>query len=38
MDLTPKACNDKKRRALGIDKAREGVLMDMSDKRHLEAA
>jgi len=29
---------DKKRRALGIDKARERVLMDMSDRRALEAA
>lgn len=29
---------DKKRRALGIDKARERVLMDMSDRRQLEAA
>lgn len=29
---------DKKRRALGIDKARERVLVDMSDRRDLEAA
>jgi carbon-monoxide dehydrogenase catalytic subunit len=29
---------DKKRKALGIDKARERVLMDMSDRRELEAA
>ncbi len=29
---------DKKRKALGIDKARERVLMDMSDRRDLEAA
>jgi carbon-monoxide dehydrogenase catalytic subunit len=29
---------DKKRRALGIDKARERVLMDMSDRRDIEAA
>ncbi len=29
---------DKKRKALGIDKARERVLMDMSDRRALEAA
>ncbi len=29
---------DKKRKALGIDKARERVLMDMSDRRDLDAA
>ena len=29
---------DKKRKALGIDKARERVLMDMSDRRDMEAA
>ena len=29
---------DKKRRQLGIDKARERVLMDMSDRRGIEAA
>jgi carbon-monoxide dehydrogenase catalytic subunit len=29
---------DKKRKALGIDKARERVLMDMADRRSLEAA
>ncbi len=29
---------DKKRKALGIDKARERVLLDMSDRRSLEAA
>jgi carbon-monoxide dehydrogenase catalytic subunit len=29
---------DNKRKALGIDKARERVLMDMSDRRDLEAA
>jgi carbon-monoxide dehydrogenase catalytic subunit len=29
---------DKKRRALGLDKARERVLMDMSDRQKLEAA
>ena len=29
---------DKKRRALGIDKARERVLMDMEDRREMEAA
>ncbi|RLC27167.1 MAG: carbon-monoxide dehydrogenase catalytic subunit [Deltaproteobacteria bacterium] len=29
---------DKKRKALGIDKARERVLMDMADRRALEAA
>jgi carbon-monoxide dehydrogenase catalytic subunit len=29
---------DKKRQALGIDKARERVLMDMSDRRGIEAA
>jgi carbon-monoxide dehydrogenase catalytic subunit len=29
---------DKKRKALGIDKARERVLVDMSDRRDLEAA
>jgi carbon-monoxide dehydrogenase catalytic subunit len=29
---------DKKRKALGIDKARDRVLMDMSDRRGIEAA
>jgi carbon-monoxide dehydrogenase catalytic subunit len=29
---------DKKRKALGIDKTRERVLMDMKDRRELEAA
>ena len=29
---------DKKRKALGIDKARERVLLDMTDRRSLEAA
>ncbi len=29
---------DKKRKALGIDKARERVLMDMADRRDIEAA
>ena len=29
---------DEKRRALGIDKARERVLMDMADRRAMEAA
>ncbi|MBI4777256.1 MAG: carbon monoxide dehydrogenase, partial [Deltaproteobacteria bacterium] len=29
---------DKKRRALGIDKKRERVLMDMADRQKLEAA
>lgn len=29
---------DKKRRALGIDKARERILVDMADRRTLEAA
>jgi carbon-monoxide dehydrogenase catalytic subunit len=29
---------DKKRKALGIDKARDRVLMDMSDRRDIEAA
>jgi carbon-monoxide dehydrogenase catalytic subunit len=29
---------DKKRRALGIDKARERVLMDMADRQKLEVA
>ena len=29
---------DKKRKQLGIDKARERVLMDMSDRRDMEAA
>ncbi len=29
---------DKKRKALGIDKARERVLMDMADRQRLEAA
>jgi carbon-monoxide dehydrogenase catalytic subunit len=28
---------DKKRHALGIDKARERVLMDMADRQALEA-
>lgn len=28
---------DKKRKALGIDKARERVLMDMADRQQLEA-
>jgi carbon-monoxide dehydrogenase catalytic subunit len=28
---------DKKRKALGIDKARERVLMDMADRQALEA-
>jgi carbon-monoxide dehydrogenase catalytic subunit len=28
---------DKKRAALGIDKARERVLMDMADRRSMEA-
>jgi carbon-monoxide dehydrogenase catalytic subunit len=28
---------DKKRRELGIDKARERVLMDMADRQKLEA-
>jgi carbon-monoxide dehydrogenase catalytic subunit len=28
---------DKKRKALGIDKARERVLMDMADRQRLEA-
>ena len=28
---------DKKRQALGIDKARERVLMDMADRRVLDA-
>jgi carbon-monoxide dehydrogenase catalytic subunit len=28
---------DKKRQALGIDKARERVLMDMSDRREMSA-
>jgi carbon-monoxide dehydrogenase catalytic subunit len=28
---------DKKRKALGIDKARERVLMDMDDRRKMEA-
>ena len=27
---------DKKRKALGIDKARERVLMDMADRREME--
>jgi carbon-monoxide dehydrogenase catalytic subunit len=31
------AHNDKKRKALGIDKARERVLMDMADRQRLEA-
>jgi carbon-monoxide dehydrogenase catalytic subunit len=29
---------DKKRKQLGIDKARERVLMDMADRREMEAA
>ena len=29
---------DKKRQELGIDKARERVLMDMADRRDIEAA
>jgi carbon-monoxide dehydrogenase catalytic subunit len=29
---------DKKRKALGIDKSRERVLMDMADRRAMEAA
>ena len=29
---------DKKRKQLGIDKARERVLMDMADRRDMEAA
>jgi carbon-monoxide dehydrogenase catalytic subunit len=29
---------DKKRKALGIDKARERILMDMSDRRDIDAA
>jgi carbon-monoxide dehydrogenase catalytic subunit len=29
---------DKKRKALGIDRARERVLMDMSDRREMDAA
>jgi carbon-monoxide dehydrogenase catalytic subunit len=29
---------DKKRKALGIDKARDRVLIDMADRRDLEAA
>jgi len=29
---------DKKRKALGIDKARDRVLMDMDDRRTMEAA
>jgi carbon-monoxide dehydrogenase catalytic subunit len=29
---------DKKRKALGIDKARERILMDMSDRREIDAA
>jgi carbon-monoxide dehydrogenase catalytic subunit len=28
---------DKKRQALGIDKARERILMDMADRQALEA-
>jgi carbon-monoxide dehydrogenase catalytic subunit len=28
---------DKKRKALGIDKARDRVLMDMADRRDMEA-
>jgi carbon-monoxide dehydrogenase catalytic subunit len=29
---------DKKRQALGIDKARDRVLMDMADRQKIEAA
>ena len=29
---------DKKRKALGLDKTRERVLMDMADRRAMEAA
>jgi carbon-monoxide dehydrogenase catalytic subunit len=29
---------DKKRKALGIDKARDRVLMDMADRREIDAA
>jgi len=29
---------DKKRKALGIDKARERILMDMADRQKLETA
>jgi carbon-monoxide dehydrogenase catalytic subunit len=29
---------DKKRKALGIDKARERILVDMADRREIEAA
>ena len=29
---------DKKRKALGIDKARDRVLMDMADRQNLDAA
>jgi carbon-monoxide dehydrogenase catalytic subunit len=29
---------DKKRKQLGIDRARERVLMDMSDRREMDAA
>jgi carbon-monoxide dehydrogenase catalytic subunit len=29
---------DKKRNALGIDKARERIMMDMADRQKLEAA
>ena len=29
---------DKKRKALGIDKARDRILLDMADRRELEAA
>ena len=29
---------DKKRKALGIDKARERVLVDMADRRSMDAA
>jgi carbon-monoxide dehydrogenase catalytic subunit len=29
---------DKKRRALGIDKAQDRVLMDMADRQKLDAA
>ncbi|NOQ19639.1 MAG: hypothetical protein GQ571_06705 [Desulfobacterales bacterium] len=40
--LTPKTPADqhinKKRKALGIDKARDRVLMDMSDRREIDAA
>jgi len=32
------AHTDKKRKALGIDKARERVLMDMADRQKLDVA